>query len=187
MNLIKSLKNDYYAAFGKPATIARLFVGYLLCAGFKAVVLYRISFFLQKFRLGRLGLLLSAYSVSKTGADISPLAEIGDYFVIKHPIGIVIGRSVSAGSNLTLLQGVTIGENYRIANRGICPKLGYRVTICSNSVVVGPIEIGDDVLIAANSFVSTSLDEGMAYVGTPALARRVHTREEVYWRFEQND
>ncbi len=71
------------------------------------------------------------------------------------------------GSNVNLHKGVTIGSENRGGREG-APTIGNRVYIGVNSTVIGAIHIGDDVLIAANSFVNFDVPSHSVVVGNPA-------------------
>ena len=47
-------------------------------------------------------------------------------------------------------------------------RIGERVFIGTNAVLHHGIEIGDDVVIGAMSFVNSDCEAGHTYVGTPA-------------------
>jgi serine O-acetyltransferase len=73
----------------------------------------------------------------------------------------------SLGTNCNLAHGVTIGLAGRGERRG-APKLGNRVFVGTNAVVVGKITIGDDVMIGAGSVVTTSVPPRGVVLGNPA-------------------
>jgi serine O-acetyltransferase len=60
---------------------------------------------------------------------------------------------------------VTIGHSAGFKSGS--PKIGNNVSIQTNAVVVGGINIGDDVLIAPNSFVNFDVPNGSIVVGNP--------------------
>lgn len=88
-----------------------------------------------------------------------------------HPYNITINSQVTAGKNLTLLKGCTIG-NIK-GNNGGAPTIGDDVYIGLNSTVIGNITIGDDVLIAANSFVNFDVPSHSVVLGNPGI---VHSK-----------
>lgn len=77
--------------------------------GYFATYVYRISHQLWKQRIKILPRVLSEYAHSRTGIDIHPGAEIGDYFFIDHGTGIVIGETSIIGNHVKIYQGVTLG------------------------------------------------------------------------------
>ena len=64
-------------------------------------------------------------------------------------------------------HGVTIGRDIRGKRKGV-PIIGNRVAIRANSTVVGNIKIGDDVLIAPNTFVNFDVPSNSIVIGNPA-------------------
>jgi len=72
----------------------------------------------------------------------------------------------SAGKNLTLWQGVTIGKN-----RGRYPTIGDDVKIYTNAVVCGPIRIGHNVSIWAGAIVMQNIPDGSLVYGNPCVIK----------------
>ena len=86
---------------------------------------------------------------------------------IQHRSGCVITLS-SAGKNLNVGQGVTIGVG-RVADDGRnTPIIGNNVDICTNAVVIGAITIGDNVTIGAGSVVLHDVPDNAVVAGVPA-------------------
>lgn len=73
-----------------------------------------------------------------------------------------------AGKNLTVLQGVTIGNGLRKEDEIGCPIIGDNVTIMANSVVCGSINIGNNVVIGAGSIITKDVPDDCVVVGNPA-------------------
>ena len=102
-----------------------------------------------------------------TGISISCEACIGPGFYIGHFGPIFIGKDAVIGAHCSIAHGVTIGESGRGTQRGT-PRLGDRVLIGANAVLVGKLSIGDDVVIAANSLVIHDVSESSVMMGVPA-------------------
>lgn len=116
---------------------------------------------------------LMLYRLSrKYGLEISPRAEIGEGLYLGHPYNITVGEGVILGKNVNLHKGCTIGRSNR-GNVG-SPVIGNRVFIGINSVVVGNVQIGDDVLIAPNSYVNFEVPDHSVVIGNPGI---IHHRE----------
>lgn len=75
---------------------------------------------------------------------------------------------VVIGSQCEIFQNVTIGSNRRSRNGRFMPIIGNNVSIGSGGVVVGPINIGDNVIIGANSYVDKDVPSNVVVVGSPA-------------------
>lgn len=116
--------------------------------------------------------ILKKYS-SKYGLEISPNAKIGNGLYLGHPYNITVSPMATLGNNVNLHKGCTIGAENRGTRKG-APKIGNFVYVGINSTVVGGIEIGDDVLIAPNSFVNFDVPPHSVVVGNPA---KIHPKE----------
>lgn len=81
------------------------------------------------------------------GVDLFHQVHLPEVFSVEHPLGAVIGRA-QIGNYFFFAQGVTVG-----GNKGAYPVIGSRVSMQSNSKVVGKSVIGDNVILAANSYV----------------------------------
>lgn len=88
----------------------------------------------------------------KTGIGLYENLNIPRGLVIGHAGTIVISGYASLGENLMISHGVSIGRDFRGIKKGV-PSIGNNVSIKCNSTIVGDITIGDDVLIAPNTFV----------------------------------
>jgi serine O-acetyltransferase len=102
-----------------------------------------------------------------TGISLPYKATIGPGLHIGHFGGIIIHPEIIMGENCNISQGVTIGIAGRKRRRGV-PHIGNRVYIGPNAVVVGPIEIGDDAMIGANSLVNRDVEKHTTVAGVPA-------------------
>ncbi len=89
----------------------------------------------------------------KYGFDISYRTKIGKGLYIGHFGGVVIHGDTEIGENCNLSQGITIGVLNRGKSAGI-PKIGNRVFIGPGAVILGKINIGNDVLVGANAVVT---------------------------------
>lgn len=102
-----------------------------------------------------------------TGVSLPFTAQIypGQYIGHFGPL-VVHGHAViHAGCNLS--QGVTIGVSGRGARRGV-PTIGPRVYLGTNVVVVGPITVGAESVLAANSLINRDVPAGSTALGVPA-------------------
>jgi len=105
--------------------------------------------------------------LQKNGIDFYLNPNIGPGLVIGHWGRIIISGSTKIGKQLMVTHGVTIGRDIRGKRKGT-PVIGDRVCIRANSTVVGNIHIGDDVLIAPNTFVNFDVPGHSIVIGNPA-------------------
>ncbi|WP_330669324.1 hypothetical protein, partial [Dorea amylophila] len=104
---------------------------------------------------------------NKTGFSFEYNTSIGEGMIIGHWGKIVINGQVKFGNELFITHGVTIGRDIRGKRAGV-PIFGNRVCIRTNSTVVGKISIGNDVLIAPNTFVNFDVPDHSIVIGNPA-------------------
>jgi serine O-acetyltransferase len=98
--------------------------------------------------------------------EINLGTQIGGGLYIGHPFCITINPDAKIGSNVNLHRGVVIGQENRGKRKG-APIIGDEVWIGINATVVGKIVIGDDVLIAPNSYVNCNVPSHSIVIGNP--------------------
>lgn len=123
-------------------------------------------------------IIYSHYSI-KYGVDIGTSVKIGPGFIIQHIGGIAINNGAVIGKDVEILQGVTIGYERRGKRKGN-PTIGNKVWIGSNAVIVGKISIGNNVLIAPNSFVNFNVPSNSIVIGNPAKIIKSEKATEQY-------
>lgn len=139
----------------------------LLYPGPKAVLFHRIAHFLYQSKLFFLARLVCEISRLITGIEIHPGAKIGLRLVIDHGMGVVIGETAEVGDDCVIFHGVTLGGiKFDPVKRH--PTVGNRVLIGTGAKVLGPITIGDDARIGANSVVTNNVEPKQIVVGIPA-------------------
>lgn len=105
---------------------------------------------------------------TKTHIHIPWSTQIGPGFYIGHLGRVIINPRAVIGSNCNIATGVTIGAVPTGARAG-CPRIGDRVWIGTNAVVVGGITIGNDVLIAPGALVNRDVPPGSTVIGNPGV------------------
>ena len=86
---------------------------------------------------------------------------------INHYGGILINCQIVAGKNLTLTQGVLIGET----PAGI-PRIGDDVMVGVGAKIIGPVVLGDRVEVGAGAVVTKSFPADAVIAGVPAKLLR---------------
>ena len=163
----KSLKEDEYAlsTFGGENGI--LTKGQKKTVEYKAIKLYRFYQINKKNIWGQLSRFKINHYNKKYGLDFFNNMSIGPGFVLGHWGRIIINCNTKIGKQFMVTHGVTIGRDVRGKRKGF-PTIGNRVCIRTNSTVVGNITIGDDVLIAPNTFVNFDVPNNSIVIGNPA-------------------
>ena len=159
--------SDVSAAFNKdPAarTLVEVLTSY---PGIKAVLLYRIAHFFWKLNVPYIPRYISDIARELTAIDIHPGAEIGTEFFIDHGAGVVIGETAEVGDNVTFYSGVVLGGT-NLEQKKRHPTLGNDIVVGTGAKILGPITIGNNVRVGANSVVVNDVPEHCVVVGVPA-------------------
>lgn len=109
----------------------------------------------------------------KTGIYFENNMTIGKGLIIGHWGKIVLNGKAKYGNHFFVTHNVTIGRDIRGKRKGT-PTFGDRVVVRTNSTVVGNIHIGNDVLIAPNTFVNFDVPDHSVVIGNPAT---IHHRD----------
>ena len=123
-------------------------------------------------------LMLRHYRISY-GLEIPPEAHIGKGLYLGHAFNITINSNVVIGENCNIHKGVVIGQENRGSRKGT-PTIGNKVWIGINSAIVGKIIIGDDVLIAPNSYVNCDVPSHSIVFGNPCIIKHSDNATEGY-------
>ena len=143
--------------------------------GYRAIEIYRISHALYNLGYKVQARFISETAHSMTGIDIHPAARISYPFFIDHGTGIVIGETASIGKRVKIYQCVTLGA-VSLSNakelRGVKrhPQVGDDVTIYAGASLLGPINIGNNVTIGSNVFLTEDIPSNIkVIIGKPEL------------------
>ena len=104
-----------------------------------------------------------------TGVELPCETRIGRNFVIDHFGGIVISGYASFGDNCRVRNGVVVG--LKNVDEPVAPRIGNDVDIGAGAKVLGPLVIGDRVVIGANAVVLTDVPSDHIAVGVPAVIK----------------
>ena len=125
---------------------------------------YRLAHVLHQMQVPVIPRIITEQAHSRTGIDIHPGAQIGEYFAIDHGTGVVIGETCIIGSHVTLYQGVTLGaKSFKYDAEGNMlnvprhPVIEDHVTIYSNASILGRITIGHHSVIGGNIWVTNDV------------------------------
>lgn len=77
--------------------------------------------------------------------------SLPEHFLCEHPLGSVLGRA-SYGDYFVVYQGTTVGGN-RCGRKLFYPILGHNIVLYANATVLGHTNIGNNVIISADSYI----------------------------------
>lgn len=97
--------------------------------------------------------------------------KIGDGLYFGHAYAITINPKTIIGKNCNIHKGVTLGQENRGGRKGT-PIIGNEVWIGINSTIVGHVHIGDDVMIAPNTFINCDVPSHSIVFGNPCVIKR---------------
>jgi serine acetyltransferase len=172
--IVRKIK-DAVLAFWMVERFIRLHIRVARAFYFKGGLLGRITCYL----FDRFLLILYGIDLHSPSIDVASLS-------IAHPDSVMLGGNgiVSTG-RLAIMAGVKfVGRSprdpdyLRLHREGRVFSFGDNVVIGANSVVVGPIDICNDVVIAAMSLVNRSITEPGVYAGIPAIRIKTEVTDE---------
>lgn len=115
----------------------------------------------------------------KTHIQIPPKTKIGEGFYIGHTGRVIINPNAVLGKNINIATGVTIGQENRGKRKG-APTFDGDCWIGANSVIVGNVRIGEDVMIAPLTFVNFDVPPHSVVIGNPAKIIQKENATEAY-------
>jgi serine O-acetyltransferase len=104
------------------------------------------------------------------GIELPCEAQIGSHFVIDHFGGIIISGYAKFGEHCRVRNGVVVG--LRRVDEPIAPIIGNHVDIGAGAKLLGPIRIGNNVLIGANAVVLCDVPDNSIAIGIPAVIKQ---------------
>ena len=141
--------------------------------GFYAISIFRIANVLFKMDVPFLPRIFTELAHSKTGIDIHPGANIGEYFFIDHGTGIVIGETTIIGNNVKIYQGVTLGAlsvKKEMAEIKRHPTIEDGVVIYAGATILGGNTIiGKNSVIGGNTWITESIESNSLVYHQPEL------------------
>ena len=166
MGLFSDVRSDISAALERDPAARNMIEVLISYPGFHAISWHRFSNILWKMGLKLIARIISNVLRTLTGVEIHPGAEIKGGFFIDHGMGVVIGETTEIGNNVTIYQGVTLGGVSTQKGKRH-PTIGDNVIIGAGSKVLGPLKIGNNAKIGANSVVIDDIPNNSTVVGIP--------------------
>lgn len=165
------IREDLAAAMERDPAATSRWVVLFTSAGLHAIWLHRIAHsWWQRPGMRWPARLLAYLSRAFTGVEIHPGAQIGRRFFIDHGVGVVIGETAEIGDDVMLYHGVTLGgtSGRRVKRH---PTLGDHVMVGAGAKILGPVHVGSNVKVGANSVVVKDVPTGAVATGIPAVYR----------------
>jgi serine O-acetyltransferase len=141
-------------------------------AGVQALLAHRVAHALWEGEVPLVPRAIAYTSRAVTGVEIHPAASIGTDFFIDHGSGVVIGETAEIGDRVTLYQGVTLGGT-GFARGKRHPTLEDDVTVGSGAKLLGPVTVGRNAKVGANTVVIEDVPAETTVVGNPGHPVRV--------------
>jgi len=171
MSLLSTLREDMQNARAHDPAARGDVENALVYSGLHAIWLYRLAHRMwAKPALRGPARLLTQFTRFLTGIEIHPGATIGRRFFIDHGMGVVIGETTEIGDDVMIYHGVTLGgRSLKQGKRH--PTIGNGVTVGAGAKVLGPLSIGDNSAVGANSVVTHDVPPESIATGIPAVVR----------------
>ena len=164
--ILALLREDLHCVFGRDPAARTRFEVLTTYPGLHALIGHRLAHALWNHRWRYPARLLSFIARLFTQIDIHPGARIGRRFFIDHGCGVVIGETAEIGDDVTLYHGVTLGGvSWNPGKRH--PTLGDGVVVGAGAKILGPITVGQNARVGANSVVIQDVPAQMTVVGIP--------------------
>ena len=172
ISLIKLVKEDIDSVFERDPAARNKIEVLTTYPGVHAIIVHRIANRLWNAGWRYMARLLSFASRVWSNIDIHPGATIGQRFFIDHGAGVVIGETAEIGNDVTLYHGVTLGgTSWNKGKRH--PTLMDGVMVGAGAKILGPICIGAQARVGANSVVVKDVPNGQTVVGIPGKVVQV--------------
>jgi serine O-acetyltransferase len=149
----------------------------LLYSGFHAIFIHRLTHLIWRMGIPFFPRLLSQISRFLTGVEIHPGARIGGGFFIDHGMGVVIGETTEIGERCVLFHNVTLGGTGKHKGKRH-PTIGDNVMIGTGAIILGPVRVGNNVRIGANTFIlMRDVPDNTTVAGTPGRIVKINGQE----------
>jgi len=160
------ITEDIRSVFKRDPAARNVFEILTCYSGVQAVIIYRFTHLLWRYKLYWIARFISTLARWITGIEIHPGAVIGRRFFIDHGMGVVIGETAEIGDDCMMYHGVTLGgTSWDKVKRH--PTLKDGVIIGAGAKILGPITLGRNVRVGSNSVVVKSIDDNSTVVGIP--------------------
>lgn len=114
----------------------------------------------------------------KYGCSINPRIKVGKNLYIAHAQDIVIGQTSEIGDNCRVYPGAKViakvDGDIELVARGMRrhPKIGNNCLLGADCIIIGSINIGDNVTIAAGAVVTKDVPDNCTVIGTNIIKEK---------------
>lgn len=162
----KIIKEDLYRYIGNRCNNVWMQIRYIIFTpGFRYIYFFRHASLASTIFTRFFWLFCMRMCMYRTGIQIPLGTTIGRGFRIVHFGTIVINPNTVIGNNFNIAEGTLIGNSLG-RNMGT-PVIGNNVCMNANSIIVGGVKIGDNVLIAPGAFVNFDVPPNSVVIGNP--------------------
>ncbi len=162
-----AFRADLIAVADRDPACLRMMEPLLYFKGFHALQTHRLAHAMLKAGRRDFAMLLQSRSSAVFGVDINPAARIGKGIFLDHATGLVVGETCVIDDDVSILQGVTLGGTGKETGDRH-PKIHHGVLIGAGAKILGNIEIGHCVRVAAGSVVLSPVPPNKTVAGVPA-------------------
>jgi putative colanic acid biosynthesis acetyltransferase WcaB len=141
---------------------------------FRCASYYHYGKNILKYLFWPITIIYKIYSEFLLGIELPSETRVGAGLRIFHGVGLVVHKDVKIGMNCTLRQGVTIGNKGEGSQSTQLPLVRNNVEFGAASIVIGDIEIGDNVIIGAGCVVTNDVPSNSIAIGASA---RIYNRK----------
>lgn len=171
------IKEDVKAVFKNDPAATNIVEVLLTYPGLHAITFHRFVHLLWKLKIPVIPRLLSHINRFLTGIEIHPGAKIGKGVFIDHGMGTVIGETAEIGDYCVLFHQVTLGGRGNERGKKRHPTLKNNVFVGAGAKILGPVVIGENTKIGADSVVLDSIPPNATAVGHPAVVIKINGKK----------
>jgi serine O-acetyltransferase len=163
----EAFRADVMAVVDRDPACDRVIEPVLYFKGFHAIQTHRLAHWLWRQGRKDFALYLQSRASEVFQTDIHPAARVGKGIFLDHATGLVVGSTAVIEDDVSMLQGVTLGGTGKETGDRH-PKIRRGVLIGAGAKILGNIEIGQCVRVAAGSVVLQAVPRNSTVAGVPA-------------------
>lgn len=161
-----TIKKDLYRYIGKDCNKFLVQLRYFFFTpGFRYIYFFRKASNTKNIVIKIFWTFLMRQCMLRTGIQIPVGTKIDEGFRISHFGHIVVNPDTIIGKNFNISEGCLIGKAEG-KKRGT-PTIGDNVCMNANSIIIGNVNIGNNVLIAPGAFINFDVPDNSIVIGNP--------------------